>query len=125
MGGSLARAVSSLDLAEEVRGWSPEETERDAALTAGVVDAAPSTWREAVSGADFVVLAAPLHGSVTLMGALPDVLGEAATVTDVASLKVPVARAAEDAGLSDRWIGSHPMTGSEASGSWTRVPPYG
>jgi prephenate dehydrogenase len=118
MGGSLARAVSSLGLAKAVTGWSPEATERDAALTAGAVSAAPATWREAISGADLVVLAAPLQGCLALLAALPEGLEPDATVTDVTSLKLPVAEAARAAGLEDRWIGSHPMTGSESSGFW-------
>lgn len=118
MGGSLARAVSSLGLADAVAGWSPEATERDAALTAGAVSAAPATWREAIAGADLVVLAAPLQGCLSLMAALPEGLDPNATVTDVASLKLPVAEAARAAGLADRWVGSHPMAGSEQSGFW-------
>ena len=118
MGGSIARAVSSLGLADSVAGWSPEATEREAALTAGAVSDAPPTWRDAIDGADLVVLAAPLQGCLALMAALPEGLQREATVTDVASLKLPVAEAARAAGLADRWIGSHPMAGSESSGFW-------
>jgi prephenate dehydrogenase len=39
-----------------------------------------------------------------------------ATLTDVASLKAPLARAAAAAGVAARWVGCHPMAGSEASG---------
>ena len=39
-----------------------------------------------------------------------------ALLSDVASLKEPVERAARAAGLEDRWVGSHPMAGSEGSG---------
>lgn len=118
MGGSLARAVSSLGLADEVCGWSPERSERDAARTARAVDRAPDSWREAVAGADLVVLAAPLQGCVALMAALPESLGPDSVVTDVASLKVPLAEAAARAGVEDRWVGSHPMAGAETSGFW-------
>ena len=122
MGGSLARGLSTLDLAERVTGWSPRSTERDAALTAGAVGFAAADWRDAVSDADLVVMAIPLAAVVDL---LPEVLsatpGEA-TVTDVASLKSPPARAAAASGAGERWIGSHPMVGSEASGFWASRP---
>jgi prephenate dehydrogenase len=52
------------------------------------------------------------------MAALPEGLDPGATVTDVASLKLPVAEAARVAGLADRWVGSHPMAGAESSGFW-------
>jgi prephenate dehydrogenase len=39
-----------------------------------------------------------------------------AVVTDVASLKLPVMTAAADAGIQNRFVGSHPMAGSEGRG---------
>jgi prephenate dehydrogenase len=39
-----------------------------------------------------------------------------AVVTDVASVKGPLAAAVEAAGLGDRYVGSHPMAGREISG---------
>lgn len=39
-----------------------------------------------------------------------------AVVTDVASVKSPVAAAAEETGHGDRYVGSHPMAGREVSG---------
>lgn len=118
MGGSVARAVSGLELAERVVGWSPESTERDAALTAGAVTFAAARWDEAVADADLVVLAAPLEATRKLLGELGDAAPATATLTDVASLKAPVADVAEHAGLAGRWVGSHPMAGAEASGFW-------
>lgn len=118
MGGSVARAISGLGLAQRVTGWAPESTERDAALTARAVTLAAAEWHEAVADADLVVVAAPLKATVQLLQALPDRIGESTVVTDVASLKVPVAEVVARVGLSGRWVGSHPMAGSEASGFW-------
>jgi prephenate dehydrogenase len=118
MGGSVARAVSGLDLAERVVGWSPESTERDAALTTGAVTFAAGRWHEAVADADLVILAAPLEATRRLLGELAEAAPAAATLTDVASLKAPVARVAEEVGLTERWVGSHPMAGAETSGFW-------
>lgn len=39
-----------------------------------------------------------------------------AIVTDVASVKGPIARAVHEAGFGDRYVGSHPMAGREISG---------
>jgi len=50
MGGSLARALSSLEDRPHVSGWSPSREERDAALAAGAVATAPAEWWEAVFG---------------------------------------------------------------------------
>lgn len=116
MGGSLVRALSALDDAPEVVGWSPAPEERAAALEAGAVSAAPEDWREAASCADLVVVAAPLGASCDLVAKLAAETSSGTLLSDVASLKAPVARAAETAGVEDRWVGSHPMAGSEASG---------
>ncbi len=118
MGGSLARAVSGLEVAERVTGWSPESTERDAALTTGAVGFAAASWRQAVSDADLVVLAMPLQACVRLLREVGDAAPSHATLTDVASLKAPLERVARRTGLSGRWVGAHPMAGAETSGFW-------
>ena len=118
MGGSVARAVAGLQLAERIVGWSPESTERDAALTAGAVTLAAGQWPEAVVDADLVILAAPLEATRRLLAEVAEATAETATLTDVASLKAPIADAAEAAGVAGRWVGSHPMAGAEASGFW-------
>ena len=116
MGGSLARALSELADKPRVTGWAPQPSEREAALAAGAVDVAPAEWQAAVRDVELVVLAAPLAVSCAMLGQVAQAAPNDATLTDVASLKAPLARAAAAAGLAARWVGSHPMAGSEASG---------
>ena len=116
MGGSLARALAELDDPPHVLGWSPSPAERDAALEAGAIAEAAPGWHEAAAGADLVVIAAPLRASCALLVDVAAVTPPETTLSDVASLKAPLARAAAEAGVSERWIGSHPMAGSERSG---------
>jgi prephenate dehydrogenase len=79
------------------------------AVSLGAVDR-PSTLKEA-RGADLVVLAAPISKVTGLVAELPPT---DALVTDVASTKMAVVREAEDRGL--RFVGGHPMAGSQLSG---------
>jgi prephenate dehydrogenase len=116
MGGSLARALSALPEPPRVTGWSPQESERTAALEAGAVVAAPERWEDAVADAELVVLAAPLEASRRLVAELAGTTTAETTLSDVASLKAPLARAATDAGVEARWVGSHPMAGTAESG---------
>jgi prephenate dehydrogenase len=116
MGGSLARALAALQRVPYVTGWSPDETERAAALAAGAVASAPSEWRASLADAELVVLAAPLRASCDLLAEVAAAAPASTTLSDVASLKAPLARAAERAGALDRWVGAHPMAGSEESG---------
>lgn len=116
MGGSLARALSEVESGPVVVGWSPAEVERLAAVESGAVSSAPSDWTEAVAGSELVVLAAPLRASCELVPSVVEATSPETTITDVGSLKAPVAQAVVEAGAEERWVGSHPMTGSEESG---------
>lgn len=116
MGGSLARALAALEHPPTVVGWSPDAAEREAALAARVVARAPTERQAALADAELVVLAAPLRASCDLLAAVAGEAPHDATLSDVASLKVPLERVAARAGVLDRWVGTHPMAGSEASG---------
>lgn len=116
MGGSVARGLAALPAPPRRTGWSPDEEERRAALAAGALDAVAPSWQDAVEDADLVVVAAPLSATCDLMAPLGHRADPACVLTDVASLKEPVREAAVRAGLAGRWVGSHPMCGSEASG---------
>lgn len=116
MGGSLARALTTLAGGPRVLGWSPAADEREAALGAGAVSEAPARWEDAVAGAELVVLAMPLRATCAMLAEVARATPEETTLSDVASLKAPLARAAERAGIAARWVGAHPMAGSERSG---------
>jgi prephenate dehydrogenase len=85
----------------------PAILERAAEL--GVIDWA-STIKE-VREADLVVLAAPISRIPALIG---DLAPTDALVTDVASTKTKIVREAEARAL--RFVGGHPMAGSQLSG---------
>jgi prephenate dehydrogenase len=85
----------------------------DAARASDVIHEARSSVRE-LTDVDLVVLAAPVHAIVALIGELGSA-GFAGIVTDVGSTKRDILAAAEQAGLA-RFIGGHPMAGSERGG---------
>jgi prephenate dehydrogenase len=103
----------SVGLAARSSGWHvigvdrPGVLERAASL--GAVDR-PSTLKE-VRDADLVVLAAPISKVTDLAAELAPT---DALVTDVASTKMSIVREAEQRGL--RFVGGHPMAGSQLSG---------
>jgi prephenate dehydrogenase len=103
----------SVGLAARRAGWevvgvdAPEVLEEAARL--GVVDR-PSTLKEA-RGADLVVLAAPISKVTNLVG---EISPTDALVTDVASAKGAIVAEAERRRL--RFVGGHPMAGSQLSG---------
>ena len=115
MGGSFVRAVRQRSPGTTLVGWSPDEDELAFAASQGWITPAADPVK-AVSHAECVVIATPLGAVVRAMADLARALRADALVTDVASLKGPVADAATRAGLQARWVGAHPMAGSEGSG---------
>jgi prephenate dehydrogenase len=103
LGGSLAAALVAAG--REVRGWDVDPAARDAAAARGV------TVSRELTGV--VVLAVPLPATAAALDGLD--VDPAATVTDVGSVKEPVL-ASVGAALGGRFVGGHPMAGTERSG---------
>jgi prephenate dehydrogenase len=103
----------SVGLAARNSGWNvigvdkPEVLEE--AVSLGAVDRS-STLKE-VRDANLLILAAPISKITGLVAELPPTN---ALVTDVASTKTAIVREAEAQGL--RFVGGHPMAGSQLSG---------
>jgi len=103
LGGSLAAALAGTG--REVRGWDVDPAARDAAAARGV------TITREFSGV--VVLAVPLPamtGALEGLAVDPD-----ATITDVGSVKREIV-ATLGAAFGGRFVGGHPMCGTERSG---------
>src|SRR6266508_2338330 len=95
----------------EVRGWDVEPEALALAVERGAVEAAGSL-EEALAGAELAVVAAPVAALPAQVAAVLVASGDDTTVTDVGSTKGPVTRAVTD----ERFIGGHPVCGSEARG---------
>lgn len=118
IGGSLARALKRTGLCKTVTGYGRREAALQQAVTDGVIDNYSLDVREAVAGADLVVLATPLSTTETLMSEMSDALKPGCIITDVGSAKGVVVAAARQA-LADRlayFIPAHPIAGTEKSG---------
>ncbi len=119
IGGSIARALRSQPAPGwTIAAWTPDGSGPRAARAAGVIEHAAPRLRDAVAGADLVVLAAPPLACLELLteisGPLRDALAADAVVTDVASTKAAIVAQALSVGL--RFVGGHPMAGRETSG---------
>lgn len=118
LGGSLGMAIRRRGLAGEVHGWVRREATAKEAVEVGAVDRAGSVLKEAVAGADLVVLCTPVAQMGRLSAEIGPFLERGACVTDVGSVKEAVVLAAEGpvAAAGAHFIGSHPMAGSERTG---------
>jgi prephenate dehydrogenase len=110
IGASVGLAARKAGI-EDVRGWDLDE---EALAVAGEREAVSpaASLEEAVDGAELAVVAAPVAALPAEVANVLEASGNGTTVTDVGSTKAPVARAVD----APRFIGGHPVCGSEARG---------
>jgi prephenate dehydrogenase len=116
IGGSVALAAARAYPQAELFLWSRRK-ESLAPVQKALPRAKTGTDLAATSGSDLVLLGAPASALAGLVQSLLPHLTAPTLITDVASVKSPVEK--ELAPLLQgraRWIGSHPMAGSEESG---------
>ncbi len=86
------------------------------ARAAGAVSSAASSLERAVSGADLVILAVPSGEILRLLPRVARAVGPKTLVTDAAGIKGPIVELGRRLFSDGRFIGGHPMAGSEHSG---------
>ena len=96
-----------------VRGYDSDEVALQAALERGAIDEVAPTLDAAVADAELAVVAAPVAQLAAQVAAALEASPESCTVTDVGSTKAAVCAAAPSPA---RFIGGHPVCGSEARG---------
>jgi prephenate dehydrogenase len=117
LGGSVAMAAKEAGVAREVVAWGRREEALAKAQAQGVVDSFHLDPREAVRGADFVLLAVPVDRMASLLAEVADSLADGVLVSDVGSVKGELSETLPKllpAGAL--YLGSHPMAGSHLRG---------
>jgi len=112
IGASVGLAAKRAGVAR-VAGWDPDESTLAVAATRGAVDLAAPSLAGALEGAELAVVAAPVATLVPQIEATLESSPEGCTVTDVGSTKAAVCGSVTD---RVRFIGGHPLCGSEARG---------
>ncbi|MBA3475421.1 MAG: prephenate dehydrogenase/arogenate dehydrogenase family protein [Actinobacteria bacterium] len=97
---------------ERVSGWDPEPAHLAIAAERGAVEPA-ADLAAALAGAELALVAAPVTALPAQVRAVLETSETGCTVTDVGSTKGGVCAAAAG---SDRFVGGHPICGSEARG---------
>jgi prephenate dehydrogenase len=116
LGASLARAIKRGASSCQVVGYAHRPATLEAALGQGVVDEGYADPAAAVRGADVVVLCTPVGVFPDLLAAITPALDQAAVITDVGSTKRSICGLADSLPSPGRFVGSHPMAGSEKRG---------
>lgn len=113
IGGSVALAAKRAG-AVRVAGFDPDPAAIEAAVACGAVDDPADSLTAALSGADLAVVAAPVAQLAAQARTALESSDDGCTVTDVGSTKGAVCAAARG---SSRFVGGHPVCGSEARGA--------
>jgi prephenate dehydrogenase len=111
IGGSIGLSVRHSGSAS-VAGYDSDPATLAAAVEREAIDTAAASVAEAVVGADVCFACAPVGALPALVGEALELAGPECAVTDVGSTK----RSIIDAVSDQRFIGGHPIAGSEAAG---------
>ena len=114
LGGSVGLAARQRGVAGHVAGLVRRAESVGECLVAGAVDAATQDLAEALEGSALVILCTPVGDMADMAARLKPHLAADAIVTDVGSVKASVVRAVEP--VLPRFVGSHPLCGSEKAG---------
>ncbi|MGE5297331.1 MAG: prephenate dehydrogenase [Solirubrobacterales bacterium] len=117
LGGSVALAVRQRMPGVAVVGYSHRASTRRKAKSLGITAQVASDLADATSTADLVILATPIFTFEQYFADLSGIVPPGCIVTDVGSTKVlPLQWAEKRLGNSARYVGSHPIAGSEQRG---------
>jgi prephenate dehydrogenase len=112
IGGSLARALRRSDERTRIVGVDSRDEHLALAMKMGFIDEGHADIAGGIAGVDIVVIATPPRSVVDIARAVLATTPPSVIVTDVASTK----RAIVDAIDAPRFVGAHPIAGTEKSG---------
>ncbi|MDX8404719.1 MAG: prephenate dehydrogenase/arogenate dehydrogenase family protein [Mariprofundus sp.] len=118
IGGSVSLALKRAGAVGRVTGVGRNRDNLELAQKLGIVDNWTHDVKAAVVDADVVLLAVPVNAYASVFAAMADALPDYAVVTDGGSTKQSVIDAAHHSLPGPaRFIGAHPIAGTEQSGA--------
>ena len=117
IGGSVAKAIRFSKPETKVTAYDIDRNALALAMQEGCIDeAADGVTREAFGACDMIFLCAPVSENEGMLEQIAGVMKEGAVLTDVGSVKGDIHAHIKRLGLEARFIGGHPMAGSEKTG---------
>jgi 3-deoxy-7-phosphoheptulonate synthase len=116
IGGSLAAALKTSDLACTIHGYDSDEKLLGEALNRKLIDFSAPDLNRALEEADMVFLAVPSREIVRLVAAATRIMRPGSILVDVGSTKRSIVLEMEKSGGKVHCIGGHPIAGTERSG---------
>lgn len=116
LGGSFGMAVRKAGVADRVAGVDIDPVTLERARERGAIDEGFLEPAEGVAAADVVVLATPVRSILEMLPVLAPILGRETILFDLGSTKEAIVCAAAGLAGIRRYVGGHPMAGTEHSG---------
>ena len=117
IGSSFGLALRQRGLADQIVGLGRRIETLDTALQLGAITSYDTDVARAVQGADLVYLATPVHTLRQYLAQILPLVESDCLVTDGGSIKASLIAEAESAPRGcERFVGGHPMAGSEKTG---------
>ena len=118
LGGSAALALRRARPDCEIRGLVRDRSGSERLLELGVVDFASTDLRDVCSECDVVMVATPVDRLAALVVEAASITGADCLITDVGSTKARIVEAvAKDPMADAKFVGAHPIAGSEKTGA--------
>lgn len=116
IGGSIARAIKRKNPQVRIMAYMRTRAKLEQARADGIVDVILEGIGDQLSQCDLIFLCTPVEYNAQYLTAIRPYLKEHALITDVGSTKTSIHQEIIRQGLEDRFVGGHPMAGSEKTG---------
>jgi prephenate dehydrogenase len=115
IGGSFALALKDKKIASHIIGVDSNEANLAKAIKIGLIDEA-LPLAEAVKKSDLIFVAIPVDATIAVMEKIMPLINEKQIVADAGSTKSALIDMVKNYPLSNRFVATHPMWGTEHSG---------
>jgi len=116
IGGSIAKTIRKFHPDYRLIAFDKDRSALSEAVSLNVINGICDIEDEQLYNCDYLFLCAPVEFNVEYMEKIKASLGENCILTDVGSVKSVIHEKVTEFGLEGRFIGGHPMAGSERSG---------
>lgn len=117
LGTSVGLAMRKHGLVKTILGFDKDPSQLAVALCKQAVDRVAATFEEAADGADLVVIGTPVSTIAENLIRASRIADQDALFIDVGSTKASLIARIEGEAFASRFVGCHPMSGSEKSGA--------
>lgn len=116
IGGSIVKTAKRLHPDISIIARSGRQSTITDAYGEGLIENDKNAAIEDFSDCDYIFLCTPVQQNLTYLKQLKELTGDSCIITDVGSVKGDIHKMVADLNMESRFIGGHPMAGSEKTG---------